>query len=268
MSEVPITLCVKSLFQSETILVLVVSVIFNKLAVGVMIMDNKCYSVGLNKENNEIDRHLKELIENEMGAMSIETYAYLRINRSGCNFNLISTYPKKWLDIYVKNKYYNFDPVVKKAKSKIMPFSWDQDCNTRSHIFEESKIYDISHGACFIAHGNDNTFSILSICDNGRGGNFINRLSEKEDKIQMILLKFFEEDLAAEKLSYNISLTLREQEILKWLGLGKTYNETSIICGISERTVRFHLMNILKKFNTNSTKYALIKAALYGFIDV
>ncbi|MEC5317657.1 autoinducer binding domain-containing protein [Brenneria populi subsp. brevivirga] len=62
------------------------------------------------------DDYLMELIKNEMEANRIETYAYLRLTKNGQGVNLISTYPKKWLEIYFKNKYYYSDPVVKKSK--------------------------------------------------------------------------------------------------------------------------------------------------------
>ncbi|HFU2422842.1 TPA: helix-turn-helix transcriptional regulator, partial [Klebsiella variicola] len=96
-------------------------------------------------------------------------------------------------------------------------------------------------------------------------GDFFMKLRKREDKIQMLLLKCFEEDIANE-VNSKIKLTLREQEVLRWLGLGKTYNEISLICEISERTVRFHLVNILKKLDANNTRYALAKAALYGLL--
>ncbi|QWA10340.1 helix-turn-helix transcriptional regulator [Sodalis ligni] len=90
-------------------------------------------------------------------------------------------------------------------------------------------------------------YFLFSICNTNSSKDFFKELREKEDKIQMILLKCFEEDITSEhEESYNIKLTSREREVLKWLGLGKTYYETSIICDISERTVRFHLVNILK----------------------
>jgi LuxR family quorum-sensing system transcriptional regulator ExpR len=211
---------------------------------------------------------LGELIKNEMEFNCIETYAYLRMSNNNQSAKLISTYPKQWLDIYLKKQYYYYDPVVQKAKYKISPFAWNKDGGEYHNIFQESKEYSILHGVCFVAHRSDGVFSLFSICNTNSSKDFFKELREKEDKIQMILLKCFEEDITSEhEESYNIKLTSREREVLKWLGLGKTYYETSIICNISERTVRFHLVNILKKLNVNNTKYALTKAAIYGLLD-
>ena len=216
-------------------------------------------------ESNGNENYLSGLIRGGMRGCGIESYAYLRINKINNSINLISNYPSKWLDTYFKNKYYNSDPVVQKAKYKITPFLWDRIGTESNHIFEESKKYAISHGVCFVAHRSENIFSILSICNNDDKIDFFLKLKKMENKIQMLLLKCFEEDISSE-VNFKILLTPREQEVLKWLGLGKTYNEISQICDISERTVRFHIMNILKKLDVSNTRHALTKAAFYGLV--
>lgn len=228
-------------------------------------MNGERYYKDVNIEPDENDNYLVDLMKDEMKENCIESYAYLRINKNNNSIHLISNYPSKWLETYLKNKYYELDPVVQKAKSKITPFLWSKEENENNNIFEESGKYAISHGVCFVAHRSETIFSILSICNNNNSSDFFMKLRKKEDKIQMLLLKCFEEDIANE-VNSKIKLTLREQEVLRWLGLGKTYNEISLICEISERTVRFHLVNILKKLDANSTRYALTKAALYGLL--
>ncbi|MCS3433518.1 LuxR family transcriptional regulator [Klebsiella sp. BIGb0407] len=227
--------------------------------------DELCYKdFNVKSSESDNDNHVVKIIKSEMKNNFIESYAYLRINKSSNSVRLISSYPTEWLDIYVRNKYYEFDPVVQTAKYKITPFLWSKEENENNNIFEESREYSISQGLCFVAHRNENIFSILSLCNNDGNDDFFINLREKEERIQMLLLKSFEKDIL-EDANSNIKLTLREQEILKWVGLGKTYSETSLICGISERTVRFHLANILKKLDTSNIKHALTKAALYGF---
>ncbi|MEC5317656.1 LuxR C-terminal-related transcriptional regulator [Brenneria populi subsp. brevivirga] len=148
------------------------------------------------------------------------------------------------------------------------PFLWDRESVEYNGIFEESKQYAILHGVCFVVHSHESGFSVLSICNKNDDGNFFKKLIKNENKIQMLLLKCFEEDIKSNaEECCNIKLTLREREVLKWLALGKTYCEISMICGISERTVRFHMMNLLKKLDANNTKYALTKAADYGLIE-
>jgi LuxR family quorum sensing-dependent transcriptional regulator len=61
-------------------------------------------------------------------------------------------------------------------------------------------------------------------------------------------------------------LTKREAEILKWAKEGKTSFETSVILNISERTVNFHVGNILKKLNVINRVQAVATALERGII--
>jgi DNA-binding CsgD family transcriptional regulator len=62
-------------------------------------------------------------------------------------------------------------------------------------------------------------------------------------------------------------LTNREKEVLNWIKIGKTNWEISMILGISERTVKFHVINILHKLNTSSRSHAVAKAINLSIIE-
>ena len=61
-------------------------------------------------------------------------------------------------------------------------------------------------------------------------------------------------------------LTERETDVLSWASQGKTYCEVAIILGISERTVKFHIENIIKKLDVSNAKHAIYKAKHYDLI--
>ncbi len=61
-------------------------------------------------------------------------------------------------------------------------------------------------------------------------------------------------------------LTPREQEALRWTAAGKSYWETSIILGISERTVRYFMANARNKLDAVSNTQAVAKAVWQGLI--
>lgn len=63
-------------------------------------------------------------------------------------------------------------------------------------------------------------------------------------------------------------VSARELDCLKWTAAGKTAWEASIILGISERTVRFHLNAAREKLNCTTTTQAVAKAITYQLIDV
>lgn len=52
-------------------------------------------------------------------------------------------------------------------------------------------------------------------------------------------------------------LTAREIEVLNWLKEGKTSWEISMILKRSERVIRFHIDNILKKLNATNRTHAV-----------
>ncbi|MCU7853412.1 MAG: LuxR family transcriptional regulator [Candidatus Thiodiazotropha sp. (ex Monitilora ramsayi)] len=62
-------------------------------------------------------------------------------------------------------------------------------------------------------------------------------------------------------------LTPKEMETLNWVKRGKTTWEIAKIQGISERTVKFHVGNILRKLDANSRTQAVAIALEMGFLD-
>jgi DNA-binding CsgD family transcriptional regulator len=62
-------------------------------------------------------------------------------------------------------------------------------------------------------------------------------------------------------------VSARELDCLKWTAAGKTAWEASVILGISERTVRFHLNMAREKLNCSTTTQAVAKAVANQLID-
>lgn len=56
-------------------------------------------------------------------------------------------------------------------------------------------------------------------------------------------------------------LSQREREVLKWLNRGKTSWDISMILNISERTVNYHVGNIMRKLGVNSRLHAVSEYA-------
>jgi DNA-binding CsgD family transcriptional regulator len=62
-------------------------------------------------------------------------------------------------------------------------------------------------------------------------------------------------------------VSARELDCLKWVAAGKTAWEASVILGISERTVRFHLNAAREKLNCLTTTQAVAKAVSQQLIE-
>lgn len=63
-------------------------------------------------------------------------------------------------------------------------------------------------------------------------------------------------------------LTERERDVLAWAAQGKTKWETSVIMGISERTVSFHIENAKRKLDASNLVMAVAIAIQTGALCV
>jgi DNA-binding CsgD family transcriptional regulator len=65
----------------------------------------------------------------------------------------------------------------------------------------------------------------------------------------------------------NVVISAREKEVLNWLKQGKSSWEISVILGISERTVNYHVYNTMQKLGVTNRPQAIAIAAHSGLID-
>ena len=65
-----------------------------------------------------------------------------------------------------------------------------------------------------------------------------------------------------------MTITPREQEILKWLKEGKTSWEIAAILRISKNTVNFHIKNTMKKLEAVNRPHLVAVAVQRGLLDI
>ena len=63
-------------------------------------------------------------------------------------------------------------------------------------------------------------------------------------------------------------LTKREQEIFDLLAKNKTTNEIAIELGISQKTVRNHISNVMQKLNVKNRSIAILELIKLGEISL
>lgn len=61
-------------------------------------------------------------------------------------------------------------------------------------------------------------------------------------------------------------LTERELETLTWVARGKSSSDIGVILGVSERTVNFHIDNVIRKTGVATRIQAAIKCSMLGLI--
>lgn len=184
---------------------------------------------------------------------------------------IISSYPDEWVNLYKANKYQHIDPVVLASFNKISPFSWEKSLviNTRlqlAKIFDLSKKYNIINGYTFVLHDHSDNLAMLSIIvDSSYPDDVDTFIEEKKDTFQMLLIDAYEKIISLcremieskKQLSNKEIFSQRENEILYWASMGKTYLEVAIILGIKTSTVKFHIGNVVKKLGVLNAKHAI-----------
>ncbi|MGU3540501.1 response regulator transcription factor [Methylobacterium sp. A54F] len=65
----------------------------------------------------------------------------------------------------------------------------------------------------------------------------------------------------------NVRLTAREREIVTWVSRGKSSADVAQIVGISERTVNFHIENVMRKLGVATRMQAAITCLTQGLIE-
>lgn len=95
----------------------------------------------------------------------------------------------------------------------------------------------------------------------------MNRCSRTEEILRLVIPHFHEALLRTERSSKtHLRLTQKETEVIKWIKEGKSTWDISAILGISERTVKFHVGNIMQKLDAVSRTHAVAKAMDQGLI--
>ncbi|MBM3951805.1 MAG: response regulator transcription factor [Rhodospirillales bacterium] len=64
-----------------------------------------------------------------------------------------------------------------------------------------------------------------------------------------------------------VALTDRETEALTWVAKGKSSTDIAVLMNVSERTVNFHINNVIRKLGVATRVQAAIRCALLGLID-
>lgn len=226
-------------------------------------------------ENQTVTDTLQAYIQRKLFPYGNPAYAFTVVSKKNpSDVLIISSYPDEWVSLYRSNNFQLTDPVILNAFKRTSPFSWDENITLMSDlrftkIFSLSKQYNILNGFTFVLHDHMNNLALLSlIIDGNDQGALEQRLSTGQGELQMLLIDFNEQmyrlaGLNAERTQAKregadrAMFTLRENEVLYWSSMGKTYAEIAAITGISVSTVKFHIKNVVAKLGVSNARQAI-----------
>lgn len=191
------------------------------------------------------------------------------------NYYVQSTYPDQWVERYATQRYVSIDPVVRTGLAALVPLDWadlPKESATERRFFGESREFGVGrHGLTFSLGGKKKESGIFCINSDVSDKEWrgIKRCCMRDFQI---LSAFFHnkvlEDVGENTLMLAENLSCRESECLKWAAEGKTAWETSMILGVSERCVRFHLDQARRKLNCLTKVQAVAKAVALGLVKL
>jgi len=180
------------------------------------------------------------------------------------------TFPSQWLSLYGERQFHLVDPIVAENFRCFSLQFWSD--TYRKHPPPKD----------FVSLAED--FGLKSGCSfglqngRGKGGSLFSfsgpRLKRHPRNAAILnqILPHFHRVLCGlgEEASPppRPSLSARELEVLKWTGAGKSSWETGMILRISERTVNFHINNILRKLDSVNRPQAVAVALKMGLIEL
>lgn len=191
-------------------------------------------------------------------------YAYTILDKANPKRISIINNHQEWFALYIQNDYQFIDPVIVRALSCVSDFSWDENILTPGNhslprIFRESGKHNIVSGHTFVLHDYLGNLALLSIMQN-KSCSF--DLSACREKLYVFFTDLHQKVLGMYALQPSTDnnkdlLTERECQVLYWAGTGKSYAEIALILSVSERTIKFHMGNAVKKLGVSNARHAI-----------
>ncbi|CAN7558022.1 autoinducer binding domain-containing protein [Trinickia sp. LjRoot230] len=183
---------------------------------------------------------------------------------------IFDTYPAGWMEHYQESRFIEVDPTVREGMTSTGLIVWPEATTSASRLWTDAHDFGMKVG---VAHSSWAAHGVYGLLTMARPSDALS--SPEIDTLTLqaswlanlshaLMSEFLVSKLAPEA---DVELTPRECEVLCWTGEGKTANEIGQILNISERTVNFHVNNVLLKLNATNKVQAVVKAMAMGLIS-
>ena len=194
--------------------------------------------------------------------------------RSSEPHNIVNvSYPPAWLNLYVSRQFDRIDPIIKEHRLnqdlQYWPDTYQKHDGHKGFVLL-AEDYGLKTGYSYgLKDAGSNRLSLFSfggrsIRNSIRTAGIVQRLVPHLHQTLLRIAAKMKETGPASRAS----LSPREKEVLKWVKAGKTTWDISVILSISERTVKFHIQNILQKVHAVTRSQAVAIGIEQGLMDV
>ncbi|NRB40595.1 MAG: autoinducer binding domain-containing protein [Pseudomonadales bacterium] len=189
------------------------------------------------------------------------------VDKSVQDFISTTRIRQDWLELYQEKNLQLIDPVVNASLSSNNLVNWSDCYNSHTPAFKEFESladdHNLMNGASLsMDHSNSLVISTITSLI----------FDQAPDQRQLELVSFIAPMLnsAIGKRHFwpKPKLTDKQLEVLNWMKEGKNSWEISIIMGIKEGTVKFHVTNIMHILGANNRTQAVAIAISLGVISL
>lgn len=183
---------------------------------------------------------------------------------------MFNNYPDAWQQEYQVKGYLAVDPTVQHGTRSLLPVVWsDKLFSQVPELWEDARSYGLEHGWAQSSRDVNGVGGMLTLA---RSGESLSGLELEEKMLKMSWLTQvahlgLSQQITAKMIPESkVTLTDREVAVLRWTADGKTSGEIAEILRISERTVNFHIQNVMQKLNAANKTAATVRAAVLGLL--
>jgi DNA-binding CsgD family transcriptional regulator len=136
-------------------------------------------------------------------------------------------------------------------------------------MWEEAKHHGLRVG---LAHPSRDASGAVGLLTLARGATMLTEAELAAERAAVSWLTQFAHSAMSQLIAPRLApetqvmLTAREKEVLRWTAEGKTSYEIALILAVAERTVNFHINNIMSKLGTSNKTQAAVKAVALGLL--
>ena len=226
------------------------------------------------RQSKDEGRFLSKLAD-KFGLSNV-TYFFLSSKTvTGSPGKLITTYAKDWQNHYFTMNYDEIDPIILTSMKNFLPVDWSLIPKLKKNtkrFFGEAMDFGISEqGVTIPIRGASGETALVSLNSEISQSAWASHLKYQISDMTYFAFLLHNEVLHSMKCpteTISVTLSKREKEVLQWAAEGKTSWATSVILGLSERTIDFYIGNAVSKLGAATKTQAVSKAIAEGHILV
>ncbi|QCP54517.1 LuxR family transcriptional regulator [Trinickia violacea] len=184
---------------------------------------------------------------------------------------VFGNFPDSWHKTYIEKGFVSHDPTFQHGLNSSLPMVWEERwTNDTKPFWDEAARHGLRYGwtvAMRPVSGCIGTFSFAR----SQNSISVRELDEKEPRMlwnaHAVLASVSKQSLEQLIPEHNRSLSRREKEVMRLTAEGKTASDIGTILFLTERTINFHVANVMAKLGATNKIQAAIKAVMLGMLS-